>query len=292
MELNDRYKIQDLKNLTVHSMKVQYDSDSSQLLSVGMHIPRRDEIFQDKNLEVKPNYVELLGEIDKFRQILKRHKITIYDDINFRDCELHGPCFDLLNIQNYAFLDSQLLIQSSSNTLNNEMVYLMMMKNGYNDKFAKLSDDIKMSGNDIIRINENHYIVGIGNNTNEEFVELLEKINPTVKIHTVNLRKGYLNDYMFSPNSNTIVYRSSIVVPEIKDIRLIRIDDIKSFDEVKTFNVVVLKNNTLLISKSAGYLIDILKGYAKIETIDTTELNKLNIGLNQIILPILRKNIK
>lgn len=290
MELNDRYKNQILQVIDFDKMGVQYDNDSSKLLSVAMHIPRKNEILEDESIEIKPNYVKLLSEIDIVRQILKSHNVKIYDDINFRDSELHGPCFDLINIQNYAFLDSQLLIQSPENKLNSEMIYLLMMKNGYNDRFAKLTENIKMSGNDIIRVSEKHYIVGVGNKTDEEFVELLGKIHPTVKIHTVNLREGYLNDYMFSPNSNTIIYRSSIITPIITDIKFVRVNDTIDLKESKAFNVIVLGKNRLLMSNSSRKLIDMFKGYATVETVEINELSKLNVGLNQIILPILKTN--
>ena len=222
-------------------VKIGYTNEYSKLESVAIHIPRRHEVLVKDASKVMfksiPNYNKLIDEVDAYRTLLKNLGIKVYDDLDFRDCEMN-PFPNQIYARDLAVITPEHFILGNPkyDVRKGEQYNLLttMRRHGYVGQVVELPEHITMEGADFFWINPEEVLISVGNRTSIEFAETFKSLYPHINVRTVQAAPEGIPQHILGGahivDKDTIVQRKAIVK---HDLGFKNVIELEGSDEIK-----------------------------------------------------------
>jgi len=307
MDIRERYKKQGgikLDELTGQFDVIEYGytDEYSALESVAIHIPRRKEVLVNDASSVMfkevPNYVELLNEVDQYRNLLRSLGIKVYDDAMFKDADLHGPYPNLIYMRDLGVLTHDRLILANPKydirKGEQEIMLTTMRRSGFVGSILDLPESVTMEGADFFWINDKEVLISVGNRTSEEFAQIFSDLYPEINVRTVEAAPEGIPQHILGGahivDKDTIVQRKAIIKHDLGFKNVIELEETDEVINGFSMNIVTVNKMEIIMPSGNPETKAIYESHGvKVHETPCFEIRKMGGALACMTLPIKRK---
>lgn len=294
--------VDDERVLDLDPLSVGVHDEYSQLESVFIHIPRKQEVVVNDPEKVMfsavPNYNELIDEVDAYIKLLTELGITVYHDGFFREPELQ-PFPNAIYQRDLAVIgpdNTVFLANPKYNIRKGEEQHLLfnLRRWGFFGRVVDLEPRITMEGADFFWVNKNKVIISVGNRTSPDFIEVFSGLYPDVEVMAVEAAAEGIPQHILGckhiVNEDTIISRNSINGDDLGFANIIEMEETDEIVNGYAMNVVTIGPNEIIMPSGNPETKAIYESHGiKCHETPCKQIGKMSGAIACMTLPLKRK---